>query len=185
MSGGTQRSIVSFKTGVIPGIGSGTNEFITRPSNTTQYTGGDAISDTNSDEYFTFNMAHLTAGEKQTGVITSALMTSSVKASTLPDFELWLFHASIAEIVDNAAFTVSDAEILTLVGIIEFPQSQFRTSALNAACEVRNLGLAYRTAGANSGGLDNNTLIGQLVDRGGYTPASAEVFSVHLGISRD
>jgi len=158
---------------------------ITRPANTDVYTAGDVVSEVTSNDHFTFEEVNRPGGIKKHlgGSIATARLHSSANQATKLDGELWLFSQDIAEVADNGAFAPTDAEMLTLVGIIDFPVANWKEgiatagAAGNAVCEAFNLGLAYK------GGL--TSLFGQLVVRNAYTPVSGEIFTCEIIVSRD
>ncbi len=158
---------------------------ITRPSNTTAYTAGDAISEITTNDHFIFSNIFRpgTQNKQLGGAIATARLHSSANKSTKLDAELWLFHTDIVKVVDNDAFAPTDTEMLTLVGIIDFPLANWKVgnagadAAGNAVCEAFNLGLALKSA--------TTDLYGQLVARNAYTPVSGEIFTVELITSRD
>ena len=88
-----------------------------------------------------------------------------------------MFAEDIATVADNAAFAVTDTEMLTLVGVIDFPVANFKAGGANAVCEAFNIGLALRGT--------TTTLYGQLVMRNAYVPVSSEKFTVELIMSQD
>jgi len=160
------------------------SDSIARPSNTTAYAAGDVISEITTNDHFTFTgIANVGV---YTGTLDAARCFSSANKSTLPDLELWLFHTDIAEVADNAAFAPTDAEMLTLVGIVDFPVASWKignpaADTGNVVCEVRNIGLPFRLAGSASAPY----LYGQLVVRNAYTPVASEVFTVELNLYQD
>lgn len=156
---------------------------ITRPSNTTQYAAGDVISAVTTNDHLTFqNCANI---GRYTGTIDAARCFSSANQTTKPDLELWLFHTDIAKVADNNAFAPTDAEMLTLIGVIDFDSWRVGLSGSgtdgNIVSEVRNIGLPFVIAGL----ADTPHIYGQLVERGTYTPISAEVFTVELSLYLD
>lgn len=167
-----QNTSVGFKTQKI-------TDSITRPSNTTAYAAGDVISEVTNNDHHTFSdmSRHVNYG-KDTGTILSARLISSVAGSPNLDGELWLFHTDIAEVADNSAAAVTDAEMLTLIGIIDFPAGQWKTAGANAVCSVDGLNIPYKTDATAK-------VYGQLIARNAYTPASAEVITVDLWVSKD
>lgn len=171
-----QASVVEFNTRRVVAS-------ITRPANVTAYADGDAMSDVTGDAHLTFDRAVRKRGNSPSGVINSARITSSANQTTLPDVELWLFSADIADTADNAAWAPSDAETLTRIGVIRFEladwQAMNRTSGANgnAGCELHNLGILFVGAGED--------IYGQLVARNAYTPVSSEVFTVELVLTQD
>lgn len=152
---------------------------ITRPADTTAYTAGDAISEVTTNDMFVFDLTPRIGIHK--GEILVARITSSADTvSTALDGELWLFREAPAEVADNAPWTVTDAEVLQRIGIVEFNTADWRLNALNATCDVYpNIPFIGQLNG-QGGGL---TLYGQLVARNAYTPASGEVFTVELIVS--
>ncbi len=162
---------------------------ITRPSNTTQYTAGDVISEVTTNDHLNFGSAS-DDNSKDTGrpgvgtmTINAATIWSSANQSTKPTFELWLFHTDIANVADNAAFAPTDAEMLTKIAVIEFPASRWMVGTStsgaggNSLCEIRNIDMPVRCR--------RGRVYGQLVDRSGYTPVADEIFTVELACSLD
>jgi len=163
----------------VRGKGHTTIQTITRPANTTTYTAGDVIG-TASSATMTFNNASF--GEFDVGIIQQAIISSSAYVTPPPDLELWLFDATVADIADNAAFTPTDAEMATLVGIISFATANWKVANAtagaggNAVCASGNLGIPFNTLKGK------HSLFGVLVARNAYVPVSAEVFTVRLQI---
>lgn len=141
----------------------------TRPADATPYTAGDCLSNSTSAPTaggLTFTVA---SANGKGGFISGLSIISSAAPATPLQGELHLFDTAPTAINDNAAFTVSDAEMLTWVGMIPF---------------------ALSTIGANSQGLvecnlpfttvSATTLRGLVRVVNGYTPASAEVLTFRL-----
>lgn len=155
---------------------------VTRPADTNAYTAGDVISDsTSAPTVITFgNVARESGGN---GTIVHAVCVDSANVATKPDLELWLFDTTVTPDNDNAAFTPTDAELKTLVGVIAFPTASFKagdaTSGAggNSICEATSLNIAFKAAGAT-----NSALYGVLVVRNAYVPVSAESFFFRLKI---
>jgi hypothetical protein len=151
---------------------------VTRPANTTAYTAGDVVTESTADAL------EFLGDEQRIGVniIHSAVCISSANQGTKPDLELWLFDADLTPADDNAAFAPTDAQMRTLVGVIEFPVASFKVGNSgsgadgNVACEVQDLDIVFSPKAA--GGM----LYGVLVVRNAYTPVSAERFDIRLGI---
>jgi hypothetical protein len=169
-------------------------DLITRPSNTTQYADGDAISEVTTNDHFTFDRAGK-AGGRMSGSIDSATIVSSNPAATAPTLDLMLFAAQPDEVADNSAFDPTDAEmqgyatvgdnIANLIGVITFQQADFKKLTNNMYCHYRNLGLTYKVFDTTNISANWMPIYGQLVARSAYTPASAETFQVNLHITRD
>lgn len=151
----------------------------TRPADTTAYAAGDVVANsTSAPVVMTFRGA--ARGTNAPSIIQHAILVSSASVATKPDLELWLFDTTIAIDNDNAVFTPTDAELLTLVGVIAFPVADFKVGDAtvgaggNAVCEASNIGLPFNTT------RDANDLFGVLVARNAYVPVSGEVFTVRL-----
>ena len=157
---------------------------ITRPANTTAYAAGDVISEVTTNDHYTFTPAAPDAG--LVGYIEHAVMSINANQSTLPDIELWLFHTDIAEVADNSAFAPTDAEVLTLIGVIDFPLTGWKVGLSGAGAsgniiqEIPAVGIPYRTQPASGG-----SIFGQLVVRNAYTPISDEIFQVRLSLTHE
>lgn len=92
--------------------------------------------------------------------------------------ELWLFDTAPTPPADSAAWSISDAEALTLIGVIPF--SAYYASALNSVSNgvVPNGQLMFK-----AGALDQS-IFGCLVTRGAPTYADGDV-SVRLSVVQD
>jgi hypothetical protein len=151
---------------------------VTRPANTTAYTAGDVVTEGTADAL------EFLCDETRTGmnIIHSAVCVSSANQSTKPDLELWLFDTDLTPADDNAAFAPTDAQMRTLVGIIDFPVGSFKVGNAgsgadgNVVCDVQSLDIAFFPKA--SGGM----LYGVLVVRNAYTPVSAERIDIRLGM---
>lgn len=158
-----------------------TVQFI-RPANTTQYTANDVVGpNATTGGALTFpGCARFPGG---TGVIYSALLFDSVDAATNANFDLALFDTnSLTVAADNAAGTITDAELLNCVAVITFDG----TNAANVSTLGPNLVIGATAIGQAFKCNDSTQdLYGVVVDRGGYTPASAEVFAFKLYIIQD
>lgn len=152
---------------------------ITRPSNATQYTAGDAISAVTTDDHFSFVDVVDSALSGTIDTLTISTSDSDVTSKTL---ELHLFRDDFTDVADHAAFTVTDTEVLSFIGTINIPAADWKAFALNSVCTVSNIGLDFRLGGTTSG--SRRDLYAQLVAADTYTPASAEVFNIELLIAR-
>jgi hypothetical protein len=92
---------------------------ITRPSDTTTYDINDAWAAT-TPAVGGSTLGGLGAANEQAGIITEAIVTLTANQSTALQGEIWLFDAAVTAIADNAAFTLTDAEINTCLGKIAF-----------------------------------------------------------------
>ena len=108
------------------------------------------------------------------GVIKSALIVDGDLQSI--GCELWLFDTNVTPPADNAAWTISDADAATCIGVIPF--STYYASALNSVSNgiVPNGGIEFSAVAT--------TIWGCLVTRGTPTYTSGKL-SVRLNIMQD
>lgn len=168
-------------TDFVRGVGHTVSTGYTRPNDTTAYAAGDVVCDsTSSPTILTFT--NVVKDRQGAAIIQSACLVSSASVATKPDFELWLFDTAITMDNDNAVFTPTDAEMLTCVGVIAFPQSSFKVGDAtvgaggNSICSIQNIGLAVTTT------TSVQNLFGVLVVRNAYVPVAQEVFTIRLNI---
>lgn len=142
---------------------------ITRPGDTNAYTAGDALSNSTSAPTsggFTFTGAARVSGGMT--LLADLVITSSAAPGTPLQGEILIFNSSVTNINDNAAFTISDAEVKTLVGKVGFAME---TIGANQHCHIPGIGLVCNTVGS----ADLRFLVRVTND---YTPANAEVITV-------
>ncbi len=150
---------------------------VTRPTNTTTYDANDVITST-TPAIITFDgMANSNGGG---GTIIDAVLTSSGNETTKLDADLLLFDTTVTMDSDNAAFTPTDAEILTYVGVIKFLGSGVTsgTAGTGGSCAYPNA-LAGNNISYNCA-TGSKSLYGILVARNAYVPISGEVFGIRL-----
>ncbi len=155
----------------------------TRPADTTAYAAGDVVcNSTSAPVVITFtNCARINAGS---GLIVGAqLVDGAYVASTLAA-ELWLFDTTITMDNDNAVFTPTDAELQTLVGVIQFNNPLVGDATAGVGGNVVNLATLVNHIAFTTGAASRN-LFGVLVARNAYVPISAETFDIRLRISQD
>ncbi len=145
---------------------------VTRPADTTAYAVNDALANSTSAPTtggFTLSGAARVSGGA--GLITDAVVTMSTAAATPLVGEIWLFNQAVTAINDNAAFAISDTNVLDLVGIIPFTTN--KSGSNNAASHLQNLNIGFTCVGS----ADLRFLVKVL---NAYTPANAEVLSVMI-----
>jgi hypothetical protein len=155
----------------------------TRPSDTTQYTAGDGVSDaTTTATAATFVLPNMGAMAGMGGVIRSLTLHKSDDDLTGADFDVYFFKAQPVATGwdDNAAIAITDAEWANCLGFVSFVGSTDGRSVQNGNIYCKsNLDLPYEC------GTDTTTVVAPLyfvvVARGTYTPASAEVFTLTVG----
>lgn len=157
---------------------------LTRPADTTQYTAADQVAQTTtagSNHLLQFKNCVREPGG--TGILYSGLMFDSVDAATNPNFSLVLFNTlDITMAADNAAAAVIDDQIRSVVAGLVFDGTMAEmTWTVGANLIILNSAPAQAFKCADG----SRDLYGIVVDRGAYTPASAEQFRFRLGIIQD
>ena len=151
----------------------------TRPANTTAYASGDVVcNSTSAPTPMVFSRATVTQGPKFS-TIRQVVVVDSANQTTKLTGELWLFDTTVALDNDNDAFTPTDAELATLIGVVELgtPFVGDATSGADGnAVYVKSVSIPIETKAAD------NAIYGVLIARNSYTPVSAESFTVRLGI---
>ena len=115
------------------------------------------------------------AGGPGTGILQSAVLID--KATQSIATELWLFSQNVTVPADSAAWTVTDADVQNLLGVVAF--STYYASAANSVSPVGAIGLPVWAAAPG-----DTSLYGALVTRGAPTYASLDV-TVVLNILAD
>lgn len=156
----------------------------TRPANTTAYASGDVMNDSDSAPTVAsvLNVARIPG---RGGKIHAAYLHSS-QNGTWADIDVFLFSATIAAPGnDNAAFTPTDAELLTCVGVLKFLAANAVIGNAGAAAAGNSMipltGLIQPFVCA----ANETKLFWVPVARGAYTPVSAEVLTLVLEADQD
>lgn len=150
----------------------------TRPENTTAYTGGDVVgvADTGTPANAGSAIHEFTnIGSKGGHIrITASTLRVNLSAVTsgMTSFTLHLYNASPTAILDNAAFDLPSGDRSAYLGSIALGTPADLGSTLFIANDAIN---KHVKLAANS-----TSLYALLVTAGGYTPSSAEGFSVTL-----
>lgn len=156
---------------------------VRRPNDIDQYAIGDVL-DTNPGAGLTFS--NVVRGEAMTGSIVDALLRDNANQATDGDFELWLFDTALAAYdADNATFTPTDAELINLVGVL-----QFATPFVANAGAGQGGAIIYQAAKTFLPikfvtTATSNDLFGVLVVKNTYTPIALGLFTVTLKILQD
>lgn len=161
-----------------------------RPNNTTAYAANDGVSDdATTPSPLTFSECSVREGRG--GYIQAAkIITSAYTAAGDPGSlagEVWLFDTAPtpAGYNDNAATAITDAELLNLVGVIEFdldngyPGTPTAGTGGNLVLHIDDLQLPFKCA------IDDTDLYGIIIARNAYVPIAVEVFTVELFIDRE
>lgn len=134
------------------------------------YATGDYMGTTTTPQSFASASRTSNGTAKVTGITISDKITTTNVA-----MELWLLSASFVAPTDNAAWTISDAEALTVLGIIPLPVSGWFASGANQVYNDNTLNIAIKPAATS--------LFYALVARG-TTPAFTSLdLTVNLAIA--
>jgi hypothetical protein len=154
----------------------------TRPADTTAYAAGDVINEsTSAGTGWVFADSVTTPGG--TGVIKRVYINDSAYVATNLSAELFLFDTVVGVDNDNAAFTPTDAEMLTCVAVV--PVSTGRPGDItagaggNSLLESADVNIPFKCASGST------TLYGVLVARNAYVPVSGEIFTIRVIIQQD
>lgn len=145
---------------------------VTRPTDTNAYAANDAFANSTSAPTaggFTLTSACRASGGY--GTIQDAVITAS--AGTAYQGEVWVFDQAVTAINDNAAFTITDGEAQTLVGVIPFNTAD--VTAANAISYVTGLDIGYTCVGTA-----NLRFLVKIM--AAVTPGNAEVLSFRIKV---
>lgn len=157
---------------------------LVRPDDTTQYAAGDVVANSTSAPT-PILFTNLTRSNSGSNTIYSAMLIDNSNPTTKGEFELWLFSAAPTMDNDNAVFTPTEAELATLVGIIDFPTAVVGNAAADAA---GNLVYPGKSISGDDfelkirAGTALKTLYGVMVVRNAYTPIAEEEFTIVLTV---
>lgn len=145
---------------------------VTRPSNTTAYTAGDALSNsTSAPTSGGFTLSNAAAASGEGGIITDAVIVSSNAPATPLRGEIWLFDGAATNINDNDAFALSDADALLCLGKIPFALTV--EAGNNSHAHVKGLNIGYHCVGSA-----NLRFLVRVLHA--YIPASGETLTVRI-----
>ena len=158
-----------------------------RPNNATAYDAGDVIANTTNILQETFAVARSAGGSGKI-VSASLAITANGTGVLALSAELWLFDTAVAaHELDNIAFTPTDADIINLVGVLQFLAADPFEGNLTAGAVGNVAYMAAQTflplgfqciAGSQN-------LHATLVSRNAYTPVALEKFYLRLSVEQD
>lgn len=161
------------------GMGRTVSATFTRPSDTNTYAAGDVICNSTSAPVI-MKFEGVSLDDAGITIIQDAICVSSANVATKPDLELWLFDTAVTMDNDNAAFTPTDAEMLTCVGVIKFPYLNWLVGTATAGADGNALCHTSNQSVPVSAAQNITVLYGVLVVRNAYIPVSGEVFTIRL-----
>ena len=153
----------------------------TRLNDTNAYTAGDTISEnTSGATVWTFaNCARFTGGS---GIIAKATIADGAYVAATLQAELWLFNAAVTADQDNAVFTPTDAELLTLQAVVPISTAYVGDATAGIGGNVQlSSGTINMPFKCNA----DASLYGVLVARNAYVPVGWETFGITLFIYQD
>ena len=143
----------------------------TRPSDTTPYTVGDAITNsTSAPAVFQLDLGALGAVGGQAVEVRKIAVISSAKQAILPLMNIYLSNVTFTATNDNSALDIAD-EVMNAGGAWFQTDTQNYTVG-NSRTSQQNISIPMTLAEADT------KLYGILQDAIGYTPASGEVFTI-------
>lgn len=152
----------------------------TRPADTTAYAADDAINESASaGTLWSFVVGRIATG---TGVIVAALLQTD-QAANVSAYELDLYTDTITVVNDNAEATRLYANAAKWLGTISFAAAAKQTANSNLAEGVGTFGGAVPSLPFKCVG--SSTIYGVLRTVTGFTPASAQKFTVTLAALAD
>ncbi len=158
-----------------------------RPNNATAYSIGDVIANTTNILQETFAVARVQGGSGKI-VSASLAVTANQTSVTTGSFELWLFDTAVAaHELDNIAFTPTDADLIRLVGVLQFLDTDVFEATLTAGAGGNVAYMAAQTflpLGFTCTALSQN-LHATLVARNAYTPVALEQFLLRVSVEQD
>lgn len=156
---------------------------ITRPSNTDTYAANDVICDSTSAPTIQ-TITGCSRYNLGTGTIIDAVLIDGGNETLKLDADFFLFDTTVTMDNDNAAFTPTDTELGTCVGVISFIGGTARsgTAGTSGNCFYPNAlagtPIVFTT-------VTTTTLYGILVARNAYVPISGETFKIRMKILQD
>lgn len=146
---------------------------ITRPSNTTAYTVGAVVGDTNGSAILTFANAGPSGGFVLVQSVSLVFSDSSVPAG-MGQFRLHLYNVTPTAIADNATFNLLSGERNSYLGFIDITTPQDFGNSLYTQVDYPG-----RLVKLNTG---STLLFAELETRSAYTPVSASTISVRINV---
>ena len=146
---------------------------ITRPSNTTAYTAGALVGDTNGSAILTFTNAGPSGGFVLLQSLSLVFSDSSVPAG-MGSFRLHLYSVAPTAIADNAAFDLLSGERANYMGFIDITAPQDFGSSLYTQVDYPGRLIKLATG--------STSLFAELETRGAYTPVSASTIAVRMNL---
>jgi hypothetical protein len=145
---------------------------ITRQADVAAYAVNDALSNSTTAPTPVGGFQLINAARRSGGslLITDVVVTSSANPATMLQGEVFFFNQAVTQILDNAAFSVSDSEIKTCIGRVGFA---LENVGGNGFFHATNLNILATLVGS----ADLRFLVRV---RNAYTPVSGEVITVTI-----
>lgn len=154
---------------------------IQRHTGVTQYAAGDVIA--TEAGVSVIELSDMARAAGSAGMIVTLDVIDSANQATKPSLEVWLFSSPPANIVDNAPFTPTDAELAYLVAVVQLTTSIVGHPTVGAAGNcVLPSGIISRSFKCEASLTD---LYAVLVTRNAYTPIDSEIFTLKAAVLQD
>lgn len=144
---------------------------ITRPSNTTLYTAGDVVGDTNGSAVITLSGAGPSGGYVLLQSM-SLVFSDSVVPAGMAAFRVHFYSAAPTAIADNAPFDLLSGDRTNYMGYVDLPTPQDFGSTLYTQTDYSGRLVKLATG--------STTLFAEIETRGGYTPVSASTVTLRI-----
>ena len=144
---------------------------VTRPSNTTAYTAGDVVGDTNGSAIITLSSIGPSGGYVLVQSV-ALIFSDTAVISGMAAFRLHFYSASPTAIADNAAFDLVSGERANYMGFVDLAAPVDFGSSLYTQTDYPGRLIKLATG--------SSTLYCELETKGAYTPASASTIDVRV-----
>lgn len=148
---------------------------ITRPANTTAYTAGDAVGTATSSVLTLSNAARQNSGG---GRVLAVRLFKSGTTVTNATFTIHFWNAAPTDVADNAPLDILYAQQSRYVGNVALSTMVVGGSGGGYAFATVNPPMWYSTASGSK------ALYAVIVATAGYTPASAETFTLSVTVEQ-
>jgi len=149
-----------------------------RPTDTTPYAAGDAVSNSTSAPTI-LTLADVARVNGGTGIITDLRLSTNNPATTNASFKVILFNDVIAAVNDNAAYPQLWANDAKRIASFDLTLQTGGAGSDAASATLEQIGRTFKCAPAT------RNLYAVIVANAAYTPASGQTFAVTLGTAND
>lgn len=160
------------------------SDSITRPANTTTYAAGDALAEVTTNDHLTFTDVLKDSRKGNAGEIVMASCLVSSYVATGPAIDLMLFHTDVGEDADNAAASITDAEMANLIGVVSFASGDWVPGTATVGADGNQIQIVTDIKIPVQVTADRK-IYGFPVMRNAYAPVASEIYTFTLGLRLD